>query len=206
MFEQSIARVARLRRPAGFTAGVVGALVFSASLSSAQTPATQAPSSTTPHPAAASPVTTLPGGASELTETHGDWRVICGQQNSARACSLSQQQMKPDSRQLVLGVELKTNAPEKAEGTLVLPFGIAVDKPVNLQVDDAGTPLTTHVRTCVPIGCVVPLTLDTPLVRSLKNGKIWTVKMTADGGEELALKVSLNGFGSALDRTAALSK
>ena len=66
----------------------------------------------------------LPGGASSLQETYGDWRVACAQQNGKKICALSQRQTDKDSRQLVLAVELSAPAADKAEGTLILPFGL----------------------------------------------------------------------------------
>src|SRR5262245_47790015 len=82
------------------------------------------------------PPSTLPGGASQMQETHGDWRVTCAQPGGQKLCTLSQQLADQNSRQLVLGIELKAKTSDKAEGTIVLPFGLAVDKPVALQVDE----------------------------------------------------------------------
>lgn len=148
---------------------------------------------------------TLPGGASQLQETHGDWRVVCAPQNSQILCTLTQQQADKDSRQLLLGIELKTVATDKAEGTLILPFGLAVAKPIRLQVDE-GTMHTAQIRTCLPVGCLVPLSFDSPTVAALKQGALLNVRATADSGQETAFKISLNGFASALDRTAGLSR
>ena len=150
---------------------------------------------------------TLPGGATQLQETHGDWRVICAQQNGQKVCGLSQQQTDNNTRQLVLGIELKAaTGPDKAEGTMVLPFGLAVTKPVTLQVDEAGPVQTLPFRTCIPTGCLVPLTFDASTLASLRKGTTLTVKAIGDGGQEAALKISLKGFSSAFDRAAALTK
>jgi invasion protein IalB len=150
---------------------------------------------------------TLPGGASQLQETHGDWRVTCAQQDSQRVCTFSQQQTDKDSRQLVLGIELKASAVDRVDGTMVLPFGLAVDKPVTAQIDDAGASQVLHFRTCVPIGCLVPIGFDANTIASLRKGTSLTVKSTAaDGAQETVFKISLKGFSSALDRTAALAK
>jgi invasion protein IalB len=159
-----------------------------------------------PGRAQAKPAQTLPGGASQMLETHGDWRVTCAQPGGEKVCTLSQQLADQNSRQLVVGIELKATTAEKAEGTLVMPFGLAVGKPVALQVDDHGPVVTRPFRTCVPIGCVVDLTLDLPTLTALRKGTALNVKATADGGKEVAFKLPLSGFGSALDRTAALSK
>ena len=148
---------------------------------------------------------TLPGGASQLQETHGDWRVTCAQQAEQRLCALTQQVADKESRQLVTGVELKAMSGDRAEGTLVLPFGLAVTKPVSLQVDD-GSLMLMSFRTCLPVGCIVSLKFEAPTVKLLRTGTVLNVKGTADNAQETAFKISLKGFGSALDRTAALSK
>ena len=148
---------------------------------------------------------TLPGGATQVQETYGDWRVTCVLQNGQKVCTLTQQQADKDSRQLVLGIELKTTSAGKAQGTIVLPFGLAVDKPIILQFDE-GLSQTTHFRTCVPVGCLVALTFDSAVVSSLKKGTTLNVKATGEGGQEAMFKVSLKGFAGAFDRTEALTK
>jgi invasion protein IalB len=148
---------------------------------------------------------TLPGGATQLQETHGDWRVTCAQQTGNKVCALSQQLSDKDSRQLVMAVELETTSADKAEGTLVLPFGLAVSRPVTLQVDEGAlTPLSF--RTCLPVGCIVALTFDPAILAALRKGTALTVRTVADNAQEMPFTISLKGFGSAFDRTAALSK
>jgi invasion protein IalB len=149
----------------------------------------------------------LPGGASQLQETHGDWRVACTLQNGQRQCALSQQQADKDSRQLVIAVELKAPSAsgDRAEGTIVLPFGLAVDRPVTLQVDDRPG-LALRFRTCLPVGCLVAVNFDPAMIAALRTGSLLAVKATAaESAQEAAFRVSLNGFGSALSRTASLS-
>ena len=151
------------------------------------------------------PSSTLPGGASHLQETHGDWRVTCAQQADTKVCTLSQQMADKDSRQLVVGIELKTMSAESLEGTLVLPFGLAVTKPVTLQVDEGATTPWSF-RTCLPVGCVVSLKFEPATVKALRTGTVLNVKSTADNAQETTFKISLKGFASAVDRTSALSK
>ena len=149
---------------------------------------------------------TLPGGASQLQETHGDWRVTCVLQSEQRVCVLSQQQADKDSRQLVLGIELKAVSPDRAEGTIVLPFGLAVARPITLQVDE-GPGVTLPFRTCLPAGCLVAVTFDSTMVAALRQGTVLSIKTTAaDGIQEAGFKISLKGFASALTRTVGLAK
>src|SRR6266699_1375975 len=88
----------------------------------------------------------LPGDATSLQELHGDWRVACAQQNGRKVCALSQQQTDPKTRQLLLAIELNAPATDKAEGTLILPFGLALQRPITLPVDGATTGPELRVR------------------------------------------------------------
>lgn len=157
-------------------------------------------------PAAPAAPQTLPGGATQVQETFGDWRVTCAQPNGTKLCVLTQQLSDKASGQRMLGVELKAVTPDKAEGSLVLPFGLAVDKPITMQIDDAGATISTHVRTCLPVGCVASLSFDAATIAALRKGTALNVKAVADGGADASFKLSLTGFGGGLDRTAALSK
>jgi invasion protein IalB len=151
----------------------------------------------------------LPGGATTLNESHGDWTVSCAVANQGgtpgKICVLAQQQTAGQGNQRLLAVELR---PREAtvEGTLVLPFGLALDKGVTLQVDDgpAWTPL--RFRTCLPGGCIVDLAFDAKTLPLLRKGTTLKIKAVADGGRDTQLAVSLKGFPSALDRTIALAK
>jgi invasion protein IalB len=146
------------------------------------------------------------GDATSLQEMHGDWRVACAQQNGRKVCALSQQQTDKNTHQLLLAMELKTPAIDKVEGMLILPFGLALDRPVTLQIDEAAVAPALHFRTCLPVGCLVDLAFDPPTVALLRKGTTLTVRAIADGGQGAVFAISLNGFSSALDRLAALEK
>ena len=76
------------------------------------------------------------GGASSLQETYDDWQVACGQQGGVKRCAMGQQQISKENRQRVLDIELWPSG-DKLEGALMLPFGLALDQGVTLQIDDA---------------------------------------------------------------------
>lgn len=152
----------------------------------------------------------LPGGASSLTETHGDWTVSCriqpqgeGQQ-AIRLCSLSQQQADAKG-QRTLAVELQPTS-DGASGALVLPFGLQLSDGVVLQIDEAkgGKPLPFS--TCLPGGCLVPVAFDASRVDALAKGKALTILAKATNANEVKLAVSLTGFANALGRTKELLK
>jgi len=152
------------------------------------------------------PPSTLPGGASSLNETYRDWQVACAQQGSAKRCIMRQQQFSQQNRQRVLAIEIGSVANNRLDGVLVLPFGLALDAGVKLQIDDGVTGQPLRFKTCLPAGCVVPLAFDAPLTANLRKGAALKVTATADGGEASPFSISLNGFATALDRIIALSR
>jgi invasion protein IalB len=151
----------------------------------------------------------LPGGATTLRETHGDWAVSCvsAPQNGApgKVCTFSQEQANGQSRQRVLAVELRPTG-SSAEGTLVLPFGLALEQGAQLQIDEGQVQAPLRFRTCVPAGCLVNLSFDDKALEALRKGSSLKIRVAAEGGREVTLAVSLRGFAGALDRTKALAR
>lgn len=151
---------------------------------------------------AAAQQVTFPGGAQSVNEAFQDWRVACTIQGGAKRCAISQQQADSRTRQRILTVELQPKA-DKAEGLLFLPFGLALEKGVNLQVGEA--PLASlRFSTCLPQGCVVPLSFDAKALAALKKGATMRVETANDAGRPQNFTISLKGFGPALDRAATL--
>jgi len=148
---------------------------------------------------------TLPGGASSLNETYRDWRVACAMQGTAKQCAMSQAQTQQNG-QRVLAIELAAPAGNLVSGTLVLPFGLALDAGVSFQIDDKPAMAPLRFRTCVPAGCLVTLSFDAPTIVALRAGTALKVKATADGGAAAPFSISLQGFDTALDRVAALAR
>lgn len=152
---------------------------------------------------------TLPGGASSLRENHGDWVVNCAVQpqggKNVKSCALSQEQADGNTRQRVLAIELKPGD-NNAQGMLVMPFGLALDQGVAFQIDEGGFSPVQKFRTCLPAGCLVPVTFDARTLTALRKGTALKIKATADGGKETPFTISLKGFPGAYDRTVALAK
>jgi invasion protein IalB len=154
---------------------------------------------------AAAAASSLPGGASSLNETYKDWRVACTQEGTAKRCVLSQVQAQQNG-QRVLAIELNAPSVNAVAGTLVLPFGLAFDTGVAFQIDDKPTMQPIRFRTCLPAGCLVSLSFDAPTIVGLRAGTMLKVKATADGGAAAPFSISLQGFGTAMDRVVALAK
>lgn len=149
--------------------------------------------------------TVLPGGASALQETYQDWLVACVQ-DGGRRCALSQRTQQ--NGQQLLAIELTANADgETATGTLVLPFGLALDAGVTLQVDDnpVGAPLPFN--TCYAGGCAVSLSFDAETLAALRAGGVLkAMAKAANSDRDIPMAISLKGFGAAFDRVSALTR
>jgi invasion protein IalB len=181
---------------------MVGVILF---VACAAVPALAKPQTSPPVPAHPT-LRGLPGGATSLQETHADWKVTCEQQKERHLCALSQQQTDKETRQLVVAIELSPATLGKGEGTIILPFGLALEKPVVLEIDEAATGPPLPYKTCLPVGCLVSVSFDAATVARLKKAKVLTVKATANGGQVVAFRITLAGFSGAFDRTATLAK
>lgn len=148
-------------------------------------------------------VTTFPGGATTVRESYSDWQVSCNVRDQIKQCSMVQQQTNSKSRQRVLAIELQGGA-NGMQGALVLPFGIALENGVTLQVDQGPVSNPLKFRTCVPAGCLVPLNFDAAFINALGGGGTLQVNAVADGEKVITFSVSLKGFSAAHDRILTL--
>ncbi|MFD1197835.1 invasion associated locus B family protein [Brucella gallinifaecis] len=148
----------------------------------------------------------LPGGASTLQETYQDWTVSCQSQKDTTVCAIRQDQNSAQTGQRVLTAELRNVDGGKVEGVLLMPFGLDLSKGASLKIDEATGPNLTF-STCLPQGCLSPVTFDAKQVAALKAAANLNVTTTAlSPSQPVAFKVSLKGFGAALDRIVALTK
>lgn len=148
----------------------------------------------------------LPGGANSLQETYSDWQVGCVVRDGGKRCAITQEQANQQTRQRVIAVEL-TIAGDKLEGVLLMPFGLALERGVSLQIDDQTGATSQKFSTCLPGGCLVPLSFETKTIAGLRTGTALKVHAApAGGGQELVYSISLKGFAQAVDRVSALSK
>lgn len=146
----------------------------------------------------------LPGGASALNETYEDWLVSCVKQGNVKRCTLSQIQSQQNG-QRVLAIELTEPNNKSLSGMLLLPFGIALDSGITLQVDDKPAMRPYRFRTCLPDGCIVDVAFDAPTLDVLRAGTTLKVQAVVDGGAAVPLSISLRGFTTALDRVVELA-
>lgn len=156
-------------------------------------------------PAMAQDADQLPGGASSLAESYGDWtvgcRIVTSDDASRRVCAMSQRQVN-DGGQQVLAVELMPSQDGLA-GVMVMPFGLAVTRPVSLRVDE-GEPLPATFSTCLPAGCLVPIEAGSETLAAMRSGSVLTFASQTVDGTALELSVSLAGFTAAANRIGEL--
>lgn len=153
------------------------------------------------------PASTLPGGASLVTEAHGDWTVTCTTPASGKQCAFSQALADSQSGQRVLMLELTPPQDGVVAGMLVGPFGLNFANGLALAVDGEALGAPLPFLTCIPTGCLVPLNFDSAQLDRIKAGTTLTATGTgADTQQPVPISVSLTGFTRALERSAELAQ
>lgn len=150
---------------------------------------------------------TKPAAApSSLAETYEDWSVNCEVREAKRHCILFQQQMHKNG-QRVLTLEFTPEGETGLKGNLALPFGLYLEKGVSFRIDDSPAGKPSRFRTCMPGGCIVPLTFTGATANVLRKGKVLNLGVFAsDTEKDLTFAVSLKGFETALKRTVELQR
>ncbi|PYE90523.1 invasion associated locus B family protein [Phyllobacterium leguminum] len=148
-------------------------------------------------------------GPSALSETFGDWMVNCqpAADTKKRVCQMTQEQVdgKTGQRVLMIALGVPDTKTGVASSTLVLPFGLDFSKGIGIKVDDTDL-ARANVSTCVPQGCIAPLSFDGKALAALAKGKQAVINMTAfNGGKDVTGNLSLKGFSAASTRLAALA-
>jgi invasion protein IalB len=150
---------------------------------------------------------TLPGGASSVQETHGAWTVSCRIVEGRKVCGVSQVRSNQQTGQRSFAIELQPPRDGKTDGVLILPFGLALGQGVKLTLDDKALGATTPFSTCVPNGCLVPVSFPAAQTDAMKKAKTLAVTaMPFDRIETAVFAVTLDGFAQALGRVAELAK
>jgi invasion protein IalB len=149
------------------------------------------------------PAAQLPNGASAITETYGDWIVKCVVDNAVKLCTLSQTQNTKDTGQRLFAIELLARE-GKAEGNMLMPFGLKLDAGAVLKLD--GKDLEqVRFSTCTVQGCLLPVVFPTGVSEMMSRAKTLTIAaQSINGGQAVIINVPLNGFAAALDRTIQL--
>lgn len=153
------------------------------------------------------PAAMLPNGASSINETYGDWTVDCRIVDQQKQCALSQAQGNKETGQRRFAIELRPPRDGKTEGTVLMPFGLNLDAGALLKLDDNDLGKGVRFSTCVPQGCLLPVSFPTVAIDAMRKGtKFVVASLNLSSNEPVTFTVSLNGFSAALTRTSELAK
>lgn len=168
--------------------------------------ATASAQDATPAAAApAAPAVTFASGASSISETHGDWTMICGVQGK-KVCVITQTLGDSQSGQRIVTVEFEA-AGTGVEGTLMMPYGLRLSEGVRTQIGGVTVGKTADFSSCYDRGCVASFSMDSEVTNLLKRGQeLNLIAIADDSGENVQVKASLAGFTSALARSIELVK
>ena len=89
-------------------------------------------------------------------------------------------------------------------GTLVLPFGLALQSGVRLKVDNTAPTDVVPFSTCLYDGCVVSLSLGEKTTVAVRAGNVLLVMAKGSDSSPVELGVSLKGASKAADRVLEL--
>jgi invasion protein IalB len=186
----------------GLLAGVLGGSAMAQQPKAAPVTAGQKFAAQTPVQAAP-----LPNGASSINETYGDWTVDCRLIEGQKQCALLQTQVNTQTKQRMFEIQLRTPKDGKTEGTVLMPFGLKIDSGALLTLDDKDLGQPLRFSTCLPQGCLMPVSFTTATIDSMKKAKtLGIASLNLGNGEVVAFKVSLEGFAPAIARVAELGK
>ncbi|CEJ14834.1 Invasion associated locus B (IalB) protein [bacterium YEK0313] len=147
----------------------------------------------------------LPNGATAINETFGDWTVDCRIVEGRKGCIMQQSQGNQQTGQRSFAIELRVPQTMRTEGLLLMPFGLNLDQGVKLKIDEQDLGQGARFSTCVPTGCLVPISLPTVATEAMKKGtRLIVTGTTLSSGEAATFNVSLDGFAPALARLTEL--
>jgi invasion protein IalB len=145
----------------------------------------------------------LPNGASQLSETYGDWTLNCS--TGMKACTLSQALVNKEGQRAFL-IELRVARDGASEGTILMPFGLKLEAGVLLKLDGKDIGRGLRFSTCVAQGCLLPVNFPIAGMNAIRNGKALAVgALNVSDGQLMTFSISLNGFAVAVDRAIQLA-
>jgi invasion protein IalB len=91
------------------------------------------------------------------------------------------------------------------EGTMLMPFGLRLDAGVTLTLDGEDLGSALRFSTCVPQGCLLPVSFPAITVDAMKKSKTLTVAAPDLGsGDVVSFEIALEGFATAIARMSEL--
>lgn len=146
-----------------------------------------------------------PSPGAPLEEQYRDWTLSCESGDFVSTCSVHQQLYHSQTRQRMLAIELRREA-SGISGVIVVPFGLRVDRTITILVDSNAEQYEVAVRTCLPSGCIIPVSFPESFAAQLKRGSALGLNATADNDEPVGLRFSLYGFSAATARLEEIAE
>lgn len=134
-----------------------------------------------------------------------DWQLVCVGEAKDKRCSLVKEMTDEKSGQRIVAVELGMNG-DRLEGAAVLPFGIALARGLAVRFKDDEPGTTVAFQTCLPAGCLAPLSFDLPAIKQLDQSKTLLLSVGLPSGETANFTMPVAGLEKAQARLRLLSK
>ncbi len=139
--------------------------------------------------------TAIPDAQAAPANNAPQWLVGCSNQVDAErlTCTMSQSVVVAATGARLLTAVVQPSGESGRELAFVLPFGLDLQKGVQLVLDDADWQ-NIPVTTCEAGACLSTLPLDADAISALSKGTALDVKLMNSGGEEVVLSLTLEGF------------
>jgi invasion protein IalB len=154
---------------------------------------------------AAPPAAKLANGANSLSETYDDWVLNCQATSKGTECGLLQVLSQQNGQRVLSFSVNPTPVNGNHVGSLILPFGLELAKGVTLQLDEQAVSQPLGFKTCLPAGCVVPLSWTAEQYNALRAANQLKLAASTAANEPFALTISLKGLSSAGKRALAIA-
>lgn len=137
----------------------------------------------------------------------GVWAVRCNDPKTGQKhCEMFQRlsitkKGEKDAKRLVeFAIGYKDDSKKKdAQGILVLPLGVLVSEPVEIEIDEKKN-FEAEIRYCDGKGCYAFTEIPAGMLEKMAKGNKFTVKARAANGQNFHIVMSLLGFNAALDK------
>ena len=129
-----------------------------------------------------------------------DWRKKCQFiENRGNVCLIYQNLTVKDSGKSLLYASFSYTGKEKnLVGSFKLPFGILLPTGVALKIDE-NEQVNFTIQTCLADGCYASVNIEKDLLNEFKSGEEAKVGFKTIDQRQLAVKLSLKGFRSAIN-------
>lgn len=133
---------------------------------------------------------------------HQDWQIRCDTPPGAQSeqCALMQSVVSEDSVANTLTVlVLKTADTKTLVMRVIAPLGVLIPAGLGLTIDKQNVGRAGFTR-CLPPGCVAEVTMEEPLLKSLRTGQNATFIIFFTPEEGVGFPLSLKGFAQGFDK------